>query len=206
MTNQIKNNTHFLGEIIESSLALWMAQAWNWKQFPLFGSIIVVHSDSTTIFGLVHSINTGAPDGNRIPYAYQKTEAELMAEQPHIFAFLKTTVACVTIGFEKEGMILSQISPEPPRIHAFIAQASPQHIHHFLDNPDFLSLLFSVQLMHSIEEVLLAFVAYVIDLKIISREQLKNKLHAHFDKFYFLTGNDYRRLSLFVQRIEMLFA
>ena len=194
----------FLGEIVESSLSSWTAQAWNWKLFPPFGSLVVAHAESTYIFGLVHSITSGALDGNRTPYIYQKTEAELMAEQPHIFAFLKTTFTCATIGFEKQGTIICQLSPEPPRIHTFVAPATTQQIAHFLDNADFLHLLFSTQLSHPVEELLLAFIVQVINLNIMSTDKLRDKLHTHIDKLYFLTNNDYRRLTLFAQRVERL--
>ncbi len=202
--NQSTNKDLFLGEIVESSLATWTAQAWNWKAFPPFGSLVVAHSGSSTIFGIVHSITTGALDGNRTPYIYQKTEAELLAEQPHIFAFLKTHFTCATIGFEKNGAIITQLSPEPPRIHAFVCLATIKHYNHFLHKADFLHVLFSAQLTYPIEEILLAFIAHIITNNIIPAAQLREKLHSHIDTFYSSINNDYRRLSLFVQRIEQL--
>ena len=118
-------------EIIESSLSTWLAQSWEWRTSPAFGSLVVVEHKPYTHFGIVHQIQTGSMDPVRYPFAYQKTEEELLREQPQIFEFLKTTFSCVFMGYQEKGTIFYQLPPEPPRIHAFVALANAHHYKHF---------------------------------------------------------------------------
>ena len=77
-------------EVIDSSLHGFTAQSWQWDDFPAFGQLVTVQSGTRTLFGIVYQVHTGSMDPVRYPFPYQKTEAELLAEQPQIFEFLKT--------------------------------------------------------------------------------------------------------------------
>ncbi len=92
-------------EVIESSLHGWLAQSWQWDTFPSFGSIVTIQGKKRTHFGIVHQIQTGSMDPVRYPFPYQKTEEELLKEQPQIFEFLKTTFSCLIIGYQEKGSI-----------------------------------------------------------------------------------------------------
>src|SRR3989338_10123191 len=114
------DKSQFFAEIVESSLTTWTAQAWQWKTFPPFGSLVIAQTETRTIFGIVCAISTGAQDTHRTTFIYQKTEAELLAEQPHIFAFLKTMFSCNTVGFIDQNKLIHQLCPQPPSLHTFI--------------------------------------------------------------------------------------
>ncbi len=199
-----QNKDPFLAEIIESSLTTWTAQAWQWKQYPPFGSLVVAHTETKKIMGIVYAIATGAQDAHRTPYAYQKTEQELLAEQPHIFAFLKTAFSCATVGFTHQDTIIHQLCPQPPTLHTFVRLATTDELIMFLRSSDFLHLLFSAQLNHTIEELLLAFVQHTHTYQKISPACFNSFITTCIDTFYFLTNHDYRRLKLFLQRLEPL--
>jgi hypothetical protein len=113
------NQTAF-AEIIESSLHSFVAQSWQWNTFPPFGSFVAVKNGLSTIYAVVHQVQTGSMDPQRTPFTYQKTEEELLAEQPQIFAFLKTTFTCTILGYSHKGAINYTISPEPAKIHFYI--------------------------------------------------------------------------------------
>lgn len=113
------NQTAF-AEVIESSLHSFTAQSWQWNTFPAFGSFVAIKNGVSTIYAVVHHIQTGSMDPQRTPFTYQKTEEELLAEQPQIFAFLKTTFSCAILGYTHKGAINYTVSPEPPKIHAFV--------------------------------------------------------------------------------------
>ena len=121
---------HF-AEVIESSLHDWKAQCWQWDNFPSFGSIITIKSGLHTLFGIVHQIQMGSMDPTRSPFPYQKTQEELMREQPQIFEFLKTTFSCITIGYSERGKMYYLLSPQPPKIHSFVAHATTQESKQF---------------------------------------------------------------------------
>lgn len=199
-TMSARNSLHF-AEIIESSLHEWKAQCWQWDAFPSFGSIVTIESAQIKIFGIVHQIKMGSMDPNRHPFPYKKTEQELMTEQPQIFEFLKTTFSCITLGYVQKGKIFYMLSPNPPKIHAFVGPASTQEARQFFSSEKYLHLLFGLShQIFNLEELLLAMMNQQVKLNIFTED----KINQFINTFNLLIGNDYRRLKLFLQRIEPL--
>jgi len=200
-SEQTKGAIEPFAEVIESSLQEWKAQCWKWNQFPSFGSIVTIKSGLKTIFGIVHQIQMGSMDPTRYPFPYQKTEQELLKEQPQIFEFLKTTFCCITLGYKQHGKIHYLLSPEPPKIHAFVQNIDKNTNKEFFSSDKYLHLLFGLSgQVFNLEELLLAMINYQVKLNIFSKE----KINSFIEAFSLLTGNDYRRLKLFLQRVEPL--
>lgn len=196
----MKHNEAF-SEIIESSLHGFVAQCWQWDDFPAFGELITVQSGNRTIFGLVHQIQTGSMDSIRSPFPYKKTEEELLREQPQIFEFLKTTFSCLTVGYLQKDKIVYVLAPEPPKIHAFAIHTSADLSKRFFANLAYLHLLFGQSgQIFNLDELLLAIIRQQATLGIMN----ENSLRKFIDIFSLLTGNEYRRLKLFLQRAEPL--
>lgn len=196
----MKINSAF-SEIIESSLHGFTAQCWQWDDFPAFGELITIQSGGRTIFGLVHQIQTGSMDPVRYPFPYQKTEDELLREQPQIFEFLKTTFLCLTVGYQEQDQIYYMLAPEPPKIHAFATHTASGLSKRFFGNLGYLHLLFGNSgAIQGLDELLLALLKQQAALGIMDKE----KIGEFVDSFSLLTGNDYRRLKLFLQRAEPL--
>ena len=195
----MNNNKNSFAEVIESSLQSWTSQTWQWDNIPAFGSIVTIDSNEKTIFGIISQINIGSIDPVRSPFPYQKTEEELLREQPQIFEFLKTTFLCISLGYKENGKIFHLISPKPPKIHSFIAHASKDQIIEFFQNEKYLHILFGSQnQIFNLDELLLTILKNLQTLHILSPEKLNNFVQT----FSLLTGNDYRRLKLFLQRIH----
>lgn len=192
-----KNNKPF-SEVIESSLRRWLVQSWEWNQVPAFGSLVTIQDGPLTIFGIVYDIQTGSMDPVRYPFPYKKTHEELLREQPQIFEFLKTTFSCLTVGYQDKGKIVYQLAPEPPKIHSFIALASDETCKEFFYRNNFLHLLFNASEITHIDELLLAILKQYGKLNIATDE----KIHEFINTYSLLTGNDYRRMKLFLQRAE----
>lgn len=196
----IKQEKYF-AEVIESSLTSWLAQSWSWDMFPAFGSFVAVEGKKRTVFGIVHQVQTGSMDPVRYPFPYQKTEEELLKEQPQIFEFLKTTFSCITIGYQEKKSISYLIAPEPPKIHSFIARPDSETSKIFFASTRYLHLLFthSAQIFN-IDELMLALLKQYVELNILTQE----KLNSFMQTYSLLIGNDYRRIKLFLQRAEHL--
>jgi hypothetical protein len=188
-------------EIVQSSLTEWTAQSWKWDQFPPFGSLVTVQQKQKTFFAIVYKIETGSLDPVRYPFAYQKTEEELRAEQPQIFEFLKTTFSCLTLGYKEKGKLFYQIAPEPAKIHAFITPLEHDLYKEFFSSHRYLHVLFNYSAhIAYVDELLLAIIKKLSDEKLLNSERLEGFI----EMFSLLTGNDYTRLKLFLQRIEIL--
>ncbi len=194
-------NTKPFAEVIESSLAGWLAQSWQWNSFPTFGSLVIITNKSRLLFGIVHQIQTGSMDPIRYPFAYQKTEEELLQEQPQIFEFLKTTFSCLTIGYQENDKIFYQIAPEPPKIHSFVGIAPSPLIQDFFSNEQYLHVLFALSnQLFNLDELLLALLRNLQNQNLLSESKIQTFVQA----FSLLIGNDYRRLKLFLHRLQIL--
>lgn len=188
-------------EVIESSLHGFLAQSWEWNRFPIFGSLVSVQSDARTLCGIVHQVQTGSMDPVRYPFAYQKTEVELMAEQPQIFEFLKTTFNALIIGYQERGVWHYLSAPQPAKIHAFVQPMPLDLCKTFLYRNQYLHVLFSLQnQLCNLDELLLALIKHQSALGIMHEE----KILSFINTFCLLAGNDYRRLKLFLQRVQPL--
>lgn len=188
-------------EVIESSLHSFTAQSWQWDHFAPFGSLVQIEAKTKKIYAIVHQVQTGSMDPNRSPFVYQKTEEELLAEQPQIFAFLKTTFSCLILGYEQKGKINYAISPEPPKIHAFISPMTSDTLKTFFFHDTYLHMLFNfAQSICNIDELVFALFKQQKELGILD----KKKLHELIETFSLLTDNDYRRLKLFLQRVQTI--
>lgn len=194
----MKNNKAF-AEVIESSLTGFLAQSWQWNSFPSFGSLITVNSGIRKTIAIVHQIQTGSMDPIRYPFPYQKTEEELLSEQPQIFEFLKTTFSCLIIGYQEKGTINYVLAPEPVKIHAFVEPIETDLCKQFYYAPTYLHVLFGFSsTIANIDELLLAIIKNQKTLQCMTEEKFQQFIHT----FSLLTGNDYRRLKLFLQRVE----
>jgi hypothetical protein len=187
-------------EVIESSLDSVLAQSWEWNEFPEFGSLVEICGKDQKIFGCVTAIKTGSMDPMRYPFPYQKTEEELLREQPQIFEFLKTTFNVIVLGHVQEK-INYMLPAKPPKIHSFVSRCSTEFSSQIFSKPDFLYLLFSSQskISHFDELILSIF-------KHLKKEnKLTTTMINNFSKtFSLLTGNDYRRIKLFLKRTGSL--
>lgn len=186
-------------EVIESSLSFWMAQSWKWDEVLPFGSLVIATEQQRTILGIVYQIQTGSIDPQRYPFTYQKTQEELLKEQPQIFEFLKTTFSCVTIAYIERERVHYQLAPQPPYIHSFVAPASTHIAKQCFARESYLQTLFaSSNLVGNIDELLLAALKYQSNLGILDGKKISTLMQT----YSLLTGNDYRRIKLFLQRLE----
>ena len=191
------NKHHCFAEIVESNLTEFTAQSWQWDTFPEFGSLVIVETNKRILFGVVHKIQTGSLEPGRYPFTYQKTEAELLAEQPQIFEFLKTTFSCLVLGFTEYEVLYHQLAPEPPKIHSFVGPATSAQTKQFFSSTNYLHLLFGAPGLEQIDELILALLRTAKKQKLLSED----KLEQFIDNFSLLIGNDYRRLKIFTNRI-----
>lgn len=186
-------------EIIESSLHTWLAQSWKWNSSPDYGSLVTTKQDDILYLGLVHEIATKSTDPTRYPIAYQKTEQELLQEQPQIFEFLRTAFSCLILGYYRKGKMYYSTPPHPAHIHAFIYPVTPEISERFFAHNQYIHRLFELS-CHSanIDELLLALYAQNTQNKALSHTALITIIETYCT----LIGSDYRRIRTFLQRLE----
>lgn len=195
------NTKTAFSEVIESSLNGWLAQTWQWDSFPAFGSLMSIEQKNRTLLGIVYQVKTGSMDPMRYPFPYQKTEQELLEEQPQIFEFLKTTFSCLLAGYHEKGTINYLLAPHPAKIHAFVQPAPVELVREFFASDQYIhTIVGQASVIGNVDELLLALLLQQAHHKILSEEKLARFLQT----YSLLTGNDYRRIKLFLQRAQSL--
>lgn len=183
-------------EVVQSSITSSTIQCWQWNVVPELGSLIAIQTKKQIYFGIINMIQLGSADPSRQPYAYQKTEDELMAEQPQVFEFLQTTCTYLPVGFLENDTIFYQLPPTPPNIHSFVSLATAEQYQLFFNSEMYLPLLLQQQILPQ-EELLLAVLR-----KRAAHHALTKKSLLQCIDFFAYHCNDYRKLRLFLQRIE----
>lgn len=192
-------------EVVESSLDHFTAQCWQWDHFPSFGSLVTVEHGARMVIGCVTQVHTGSMDPMRYPFPYQKTEDELRAEQPQIFEFLKTTFTVQVLGYVDRENSTKQpcylLPPTPAKIHSFVTYAPLEIYATFFAKSHYLNILFAFAAnIPNLDELLLALLHNLEQRQLLA----KDKLGDFCETYSLLTGGDYRRLKLFLKRVEDL--
>ena len=191
----------YLGEVVSSSLSMWSTQAWQWDNYPEFGSVICLQDGQIDLFGVVYCIRTGSDDPVRQAFAYQKTTAELQQEQPQIFEFLKTDFSAAPICFRSAAVFTYAMPPRPPKLHTFVRMATKIEMLELLNSANALHALFAqYQKIEYFEELLLAFLRYLANDNLVSRTLLLQVT----EQLSLVTANDYRRLKMFMDRVGQI--
>lgn len=184
-------------EIVESSLHTWTAQSWAWDQFPPYGSLCVVEQQNIHYIGLVYEVSTGSMDPTRYPFPFQKTEEELKKEQPQIFSFLRTSFSCLVLGSIEKGVIRYSTPAQPAKMHAFVCPLDQETTQRFFSTDAYLHRLFSLSsYVMNLDDLLIALLEQRHACNALSTSSMKRFLQT----YGLLTGNDYRRMKLFIQR------
>lgn len=196
----LNRNPSPYAEVVESSLASFTAQCWQWDKYPAFGGLIEAGDEQEPVLGVVTEISTGSIEPHRHAFAYQKTEEELLEEQPQIFEFLKTTFVVHVVGHYTGKKIIYTLPSYPCKLHSFIRPSRLSIEQLFFESPNFLHLLFASQSITNIDELLLAIISQGAKKRLLTQPLLEQ----FSSLFSILTGNDYRRLKLFLRRAQEL--
>ena len=186
-------------EVVASSLAAYSAQTWRWDDFPSLGALVKIQEQDQVVFGLVINSETGSADPSRSAYAYQKTEAELRREQPHIFEFLKTTFVVLPIGYKRSSdVFVSHATPRTPaKIHSFVLLCNTEDYATFFSGAEFLQILLPAQTIIPHEQIILALC------KELSSRQLLTEsfIDSLAESYNLVGGGDYKKLKSLLRQL-----
>ncbi|WP_017326121.1 hypothetical protein [Synechococcus sp. PCC 7336] len=154
----VPRSPEHLGEVIETSTTEYVAQCFapedlSFPTMPALGSWLrasdeAAHND---IYGVVCHTTTLPIDTVHRTRPLGLTTEQLQAQQPQIFAMLRTEFRVVVLGFEpseRRGGLLppfQYLPPRPPQIHQGVFRCDDIEIARFCRNTDFLRTLLQVQ-------------------------------------------------------------
>ena len=197
------NENSFIGEVIESSLSAAIGQCWRWNNLPTFASLIELENNNQRIFGCVTDIRTESTDPSRKPFAYQKTEEELLSQQPQIFELLKSTFTIQILGYQEatSKSMFFQVPPQPCKIHSFIRPVNEKTFAEIVSHPESFSLLFSFcDNPTRLEELLLALLCTIHRKNLLTKDFFRS----FYENFAILNNNNYKRVKIFFERLEYI--
>lgn len=205
MISQTKISDQAIAEVLSSSITGIVAQARvkeddnGEPDRPHFGSFLRIDSQDSglDIYAVVFNVVTGPPDTVHKPWALGLSRERLKAEQPHIFALLRTEIHAAIVGFREKGSIFQHLPPLPAQVHDFVYGATKSEVTEITKNFDFLRLLLEVKVVPT-DELLAATIrqAYLMHdgdyaFLVSAGQALSQLLH-----------NDYDRLISLLRRIR----
>lgn len=186
------------GEVIASSLDSCIIQAWEWDLYPAYGSLIAMQEAEFTTIAIVNSITTAPLDNARMPTAYKKTDAELKAEHPHIFALLRTTLTATTLGIKMHTNSQIILPVKPVTIHSF-SYADPE-VTFAGTNIETMRRILSLHEPQVADNLMCQHMRHQKNAGTLSGEYLRALIALYIDS----VGNDYKRifnLNRFIQTL-----
>jgi hypothetical protein len=192
------------GEVLESSLNHVRCALWKHTAMPRYGSLMVIEWGEYHVYGIVAASGRSPRDTTRTPYPYQKTEAELVRDHPHIFELIVSwcILCCIcfseTAAENKKLILRAAAPPVPPTIHAFIRPATITEQAEVLGTPHIIHRLFAAASEQGIipEEL---FIAFLTENK--TTISLYQKALAELP---LIMGTDYRRFKTLINRLSTL--
>jgi hypothetical protein len=129
-----------VGEIVETGIEQFTAQACAFGVAPPFGSFVKTQQERWTVYGLVYAISSGSVDPGGRPVVRGRDgmrDAAIYAENPDLEQVLRTEFSALTIGFEEGGEPRLYLPPEPPRLHWSVSECSARETVRLTDRLDY---------------------------------------------------------------------
>jgi hypothetical protein len=118
----MSETTVAVGEVIAVTTSSFEAQSYELNCAPPYGSLVVTHGpNGQEHFGLCSGTETSGIEPGRHAMAWGNAAddgADIYARQPQLAHVLRTTFACVLVGYlNPAGRIVQRVPPQPPRVH-----------------------------------------------------------------------------------------
>ena len=117
-----------VGEVVETSVAEFTAQACRFGVAPPFGGFVTINLSAGAVFGIVYAIRSGSVDPGGRPVMRGRDgmrDGAIYAENPDLEQVLRTEFAALAIGFEEDGVLRAYLPPQPPPLHWSVHACSP---------------------------------------------------------------------------------
>jgi hypothetical protein len=190
-----------IAEVIESTTAGFIAEAYELYDLPSFGSLVKIIEPPAEIYGIVCQAGTTSIESGRRPIARGKDEASeeaIYQTSPQLMKLLRSEFTVLVVGYARDGKIYQYLPPKPMHIHAFVHLCNGDEVKQFSQSFDFLSLLVAANTQVPVEELIAAV------LREMSRVQDDPRafLITAGKSLTVLLGGDYQRLRAILERLR----
>ena len=148
-----------IGEVIEASTSVFIAEAYELHGSPPFGSLVKTPHEDGFIIGLVYDASTASIDPGRRVLArgrHLATEEDILRQHPQLAKLLRTQFSALVVGQEAQSQWRHHLPPQPAQVHRFVYRCQPQEVQAFTQRLDFLHLLLHTGLSATADELVAA--------------------------------------------------
>lgn len=120
-----------IGEIVDTSVANFMAQACELNVAPPFGGFVKVTVPERTVYGVVYAIHTGSLEPGGRPVLRGRDgmrDRAIFDQNPDLEQLLRTEFSALIVGFAENGVLRSYLPPSPPPLHWSVVQCDSTEI------------------------------------------------------------------------------
>lgn len=137
---ELRVNVAPVGEIIDTSVSDFAAQACVFGKAPPFGSFVKVLLPERTVYGLVFAIHSGSldPGGRPVMRGHDGLrDKQIYDANPDLEQVLRTEFTALTIGFDESGRRRAYLPPFPPPLHWSVYECSEAETAELTDSFDY---------------------------------------------------------------------
>jgi hypothetical protein len=145
-----------VGEVIEASTTVFVAQCYELYSIPPLGSLVKSGDGGNALYAIVCGATTRGIEPGRRPVARgrnEASEADIYRSSPQLKELLRSEFSALVVGGRQDGRMCHYLTPEPAHIHAFVYRCSPDEIREFSREFGFLKMLLSSHLEVPAEEL-----------------------------------------------------
>ena len=135
-----------VGEIVDTSLVTFTAQACKLEVAPPFGSFVKVTAPERTVYGVVYAIHTGSLEPGGRPVLRGRDgmrDREIFDQNPDLAHLLRTEFAALIVGFREGSALRSYLPPNPPPLHWSVAECGQDEVVRLTERLDYLRTILS---------------------------------------------------------------
>jgi len=135
-----------IGEIIDTSVAEFSAQACQLNEAPPFGGFVKVTVPALTVYGVVFAIHTGSlePGGRAVLRGRDGMRDRAIFDQnPDLEQLLRTEFSALVIAYAEGGALRSYLPPSPPPLHWSVMECDSSEIARITGRLDYLRTILS---------------------------------------------------------------
>jgi hypothetical protein len=120
-----------IGEIVDTSVADFVAQACELNHAPSFGGFVKVTVPERTVYAVVYAIHTGSlePGGRAVLRGRDGMRDRAIFEQnPDLEHLLRTVFSALIVGYAEGSALRTYLPPSPPPLHWSVVECEEAEV------------------------------------------------------------------------------
>lgn len=120
-----------IGEVVDTSVADFVAQACQLNVAPPFGGFVKVTVPTRTVYAVVYAIHTGSlePGGRPVLRGRDGMRDKAIFDQnPDLEQLLRTEFSALIVGYQEGSALRTYLPPSPPPLHWSVLECDQPEI------------------------------------------------------------------------------